>query len=367
MMDRMDDKSLAEWLLQQAGPAIRYRAAAELFDDRPKSDLDGLLNDLLESPEVERWLALLDRPGGVGPLHSSKPAAFENVMGKLFELGVRAGVKRLDEKTTPFRQWLAEKVEKGALQAGDFYARLAAGALARIGYTDAAVAASFERTLERLHRTARKGSCDIWLPPEECANLPRSCRGKPFIRPEFLFGGETPLPLIHDIYGFAGFLRGKTALSTRRKINDVIGYILLPAFQKLPGGYGYFLDSRRRRCWAHGWGVRLPTTDDLDNNDFEAACFLQRLELMAHFPRAVKSRWFASGLRRLDDYRTEKGTYRFPARFLKEQKSGYYVAGAYMGLGENRRCREGMEIESTFRVLRIRRLIAAHARADPKG
>jgi hypothetical protein len=34
-----------------------------------------------------------------------------------------------------------------------------------------------------------------------------------------------------------------------------------------------------------------------------------------------------------------------------------YVTGAYMGLGENRHSRQGIEIESTFGMLKIRQLM----------
>ena len=39
-----------------------------------------------------------------------------------------------------------------------------------------------------------------------------------------------------------------------------------------------------------------------------------------------------------------------------EKRSGYFGLGAYMGLEESRRRRLALELESTFRVLRIRRL-----------
>ena len=54
--------------------------------------------------------------------------------------------------------------------------------------------------------------------------------------------------------------------------------------------------------------------------------------------------------------RTPRGTYHFPARYLREQPSGYWVQGAYMRLQENRRARLSLELESTFRMLKIKRL-----------
>ena len=58
-------------------------------------------------------------------------------------------------------------------------------------------------------------------------------------------------------------------------------------------------------------------------------------------------------------FRTPQGTYRFPGGYLRESE-GYYVSGYGMGLGENRRKPLGLEIESTFRMLKIRRLSDVH-------
>ena len=64
--------------------------------------------------------------------------------------------------------------------------------------------------------------------------------------------------------------------------------------------------------------------------------------------------WFQDALRHLETFRTPRGTYRFPGHYLREAE-GYYVSGYGMGLGESRRRPLGIEIESTFRMLAIRR------------
>jgi hypothetical protein len=47
--------------------------------------------------------------------------------------------------------------------------------------------------------------------------------------------------------------------------------------------------------------------------------------------------------------------YHLPGSYLCESE-GYYVSGHGIGLGENRRKPLGLEVESTFRVLKIRRM-----------
>ncbi len=58
----------------------------------------------------------------------------------------------------------------------------------------------------------------------------------------------------------------------------------------------------------------------------------------------------------LEGYRTAQGTYRFPSELLKERRNSHYLyAGSHLGLAEDRRGKQGLELESTFRMLLIRR------------
>jgi hypothetical protein len=60
----------------------------------------------------------------------------------------------------------------------------------------------------------------------------------------------------------------------------------------------------------------------------------------------------------LETYQTERGTYNFPSTYLVEMKAGYYVGGEYMGLEDNRRNPKTLELESTFRMLLLKKRIA---------
>lgn len=83
-------------------------------------------------------------------------------------------------------------------------------------------------------------------------------------------------------------------------------------------------------------------------------------ELFSRFGVARESIWFQDALSMLEQSRTERGTYRFPSDHLKEKRNSYHLyGGAHMGLGENRRKRDWIEVESTFRMLNIKRLMKA--------
>jgi hypothetical protein len=61
-------------------------------------------------------------------------------------------------------------------------------------------------------------------------------------------------------------------------------------------------------------------------------------------------------------YRISQGIYCFPAGYLIDRPDGYYVFGYGMGLGEGGRKKiaggkiNALEIESTFRLLKIKEL-----------
>jgi hypothetical protein len=142
----------------------------------------------------------------------------------------------------------------------------------------------------------------------------------------------------------------------KSQIETVVAYILHPDYQALDEGYGY-MRAGKRRYYSMGWSVHLPGYNGLDfERTMHATMYVQRLELMAHFPIARRSQWFRDGVQHLEGYRTARGTYRFPARYLREQQSGYWVQGAYMRLEENRRSRQSLELDSTFRLLKIEKL-----------
>ena len=149
----------------------------------------------------------------------------------------------------------------------------------------------------------------------------------------------------------AKFLSGRAL----QQLDDILSYVTDERYRALPPGYGYiWSDANRRTCYACGWNLDLP---GLDNpGPYGQRIIVQRMELLAHFPRARQSGWFQRGLQLLEGFRTEKGTYCFPSSYLLEKRDGYYVGGGYMGLEDRRRTKQALELESTFRMLLIKKL-----------
>jgi hypothetical protein len=340
------------WLLEEGGPAIRYRTATELIDDPSGIDLDRLTTDLLQSSMVRQWLDRIGLPGGLNSLHGSQPEAFENVCAKLCELGLRAGMlDEFDQKALSFRQHLA--------QGEDFWGRpLLASCLNWAGYgDDEAVRACLSERLEAMYKLAHSGDYDIYIDQDTFGDFPAAFRKKPLVSPDFY----DRLPSIWDIYALAHWPEALTNGETQRQIAEIVAYILHPDYQALQEGYGV-MRAEVRRYYSMGWSVHLPgygsphTSGVEFDRSIHEYIYVQRLELMAHFAIARQSQWFQDSIQHLEGFRTAQGTYRFPGRYLREGTSGYWVTGAYMRLEENRRVRRSLELDSTFRMALIGKL-----------
>lgn len=349
----MEDKqALVQWLLEEGGPAIRYRTATELMHT-PPSDVTDLIEDLVTYSMVQTWVDRLKpvTPGSLTNLHGSHPDAFENVCAKLYELGIRRRmVPAYDAGLAPYRRYAAHGVQ-------GFGELSLMAPLNLAGYgDDEAIQTYFAQRLDGMYALAQSGTYDITIDHDTFGDCPATVRKRPLINPEFY----DQLPFIWDIYALAHYPASSAGDETARRIETVIAYILHPDYQALDDGYGY-MRAGPRRYFSIGWSVHLPGYDGFDfDGPTAAGTFVQRLELMAHFPIAVRSAWFRHSLDHLENFRTDDGTYRFPAAYLREQSSGYWVTGAYMRLEENRRRRIALTLDSTFRMCKIKRLMERH-------
>jgi hypothetical protein len=340
----MDNQQLKNWLLVNGGPAIRYRTAVELLD----VDTTSYKKDLIASPMTQLWLSRVGHPEGLFSFHGSHPDAFENACIKLSELGVLAGTSVLDEKTTLFRRDFAERES----YTGKF---IVAGVLTRAGYgLEPAVQAFLTARLEDLYGFTKAFNYDVYIDQDTFGDFPAAFRKRSFLNPAY----NGLLPSIYDMLAFAYWPPALKTGELQQKIDTVVNYVLHPEYQELEDGYGVMRDAPRR-YWSIGWSVHLPGYQGFDvMSEGRAKYFIQRLEMMARFPITHKHRWVKESLEHLDSFQQEDGTYRLPSRYLREQQSGYWVSGAYTRLDEDRRRRISLTVESTFRMLSIKRYIA---------
>lgn len=350
-----DRRAVANWLLLEGGPVVRWLTLSQLVDRPQERQLRKAQADLLAAPNVQLWLNRLE---GVRGFHNSDNACFENVAGKLGEFGLRAGMGPLDKRMARFQEWLAHRDRRGERgMMATLNRTIACAGLMRLGYTkpEAVREFAFSR-LDQLARIASWGRYDIFC-PEDPPDLPKAYRGRHrVVAQEFTPDGACWLPYVHDLYLFANLPKAWLTDAVRRKIGVIVRYILADEYQRLPNGYGYLCDdaAKNPRYYVLGWGVDLPGHGRMPPSGRKQAYFIQRLELMSAFAPARKHPWWWAAMELLDTHRTSEGRYSFPAQWLPEKPVGYWVTGSHMGLEENRRSGLARELESTFRYLRLR-------------
>jgi hypothetical protein len=361
----MTDKAILTWLMQEGGTAIRYRTATDLLGEAEVNrDHGRRAAELLASPMVRLWLDRVHEPGSnLASFHSSKPDAFENATAKLCDLGLRAGMAPLDACMAPYLARLNQQMAPGANCKGDqdpfhsFERVLVAARLAGMGYDMPALRRCLAARLETLYELARTGNHAIYIDQDTFGDYPNNAfRKKPLVDPRF----NGRLPSIHDVYALAHLPGDTLPATTQRKVDTmvatVIDYILHPDYQALCKGYG-IVRSGPRQYYSMGWSVHLPGYHGFDLDRGQAATLVQRLALMANFPVARDHPWFKDTLAHLESFRDAEGHYRFPAAYLRESSSGYWVTGAYMRLEDNRRRRIALTLDSTFRMATIHHLL----------
>jgi hypothetical protein len=303
------------------------------------------------------WLARVGLPSSNGALHGSMPTSYENVAGKLTQLGCNRGMASFDARMAPFRAWLAER--QTAPQPWHlFYGTLVAAALARGGYRDEAIGRTVADRLDALHAFARLKRYDLYIPQDTHPGFPDAFRGKPLISPEISGPAVLRIPIIEDILLLDAWYDGLDA-ADRARANVVVAYILDPAYQSLPQGYGV-VKGDGRRYYSHGWSVHLAGYAGFGDMGWEQATLVPRLELLARFPAAWSHGYFSAVLAHLDTFRTPQGSWAFPREYLRD-RPGYWVSGYLLGMEEDRRDKKAIQLESTFRMLRIRRLAGVRA------
>jgi len=336
-----DQKSIS-FLLDQGGPILRWRTAQELIPANSIIDKEALYADLLVCPEVRRWIDLLGR----GPVHHSKDSSVENVLAKLCEYGLQAGPE-LDAHTLPY-------CAIGRDQPYYDMALILVPFLVRQGYADEPqVSKWLAQRIDLLYTHACSADYDLYMGEAERQSLPASRqylhgRPKPFYQLRFNnHWSVLGLPTCYDLYALAYLPKGDPL--TWHKVESIVSYLLHPAFQETPGGYIW--NSKLHRPYAAGrvFLACLPTYKEPEK-------LVLFLEMMAQFKCGIASDWFGNGMAHLETFRTERGSYCFPREYLSE-KSGYYLyAGMHMGLGEWPRQTRALELESTFRMLRLKKL-----------
>lgn len=352
----MESEDLVQWLLRHAGPIIRYRTYVDILKERDVGVVSGALSDVLTSPLVQEWLQKLTPRFDLSSVHSSNSDAYENAMGKLAQLGLRAGLQPFDGKTLPFRIWLTDHLDQPPSQPHSVFLKsIIASFLSYAGYGDISpVSSHLQRRVEALYEFAKEPDFGlIFADKGQFKGIPKKLDEYDLVDPELYPEQQLRLPWIHDIRGLAFCRDIMQKKQLKQQAERTVMMILTEEYQSLPWSYG--IVKYGHRYYVLGWAAHLPNYEQRALKERFGELLLC-LEMLAPFDCVRQSEWFRNSLRYLEEFRTADGTYKFPRAFLVERGSGYWVKGCRMGLEERRSSAYALECESTFWVLRIKSL-----------
>ncbi|UCD20033.1 MAG: hypothetical protein JSU64_02535 [candidate division WOR-3 bacterium] len=348
----MKNTECCEWLVQNGGPIVRYLTASEMT--RPcASSVGKMREELLQSSAVRYWTGCLTDRTAFSDIHGSRDTCFENAMGKLTLFGVRKGMGDLDRRCEPYLVWLKKVGEEEQDVLTVFCRSIVVSFLSAAGYTTEKVVHDLviER-IEQIHEFVKRRNYSIYVDRSKFKDIPRAYDSYPLVDPDLYPDGNFPLPWIYDIFAFRANIHYSCGDHIRSMIEDIISYIFDPRYQQLHEGYG-IVRTGKKRYHVMGWDVWLPGYNGLHTTTFKMACLVQRLALMSSFARVRSSKWFSENVNMLARYENRPGHYSFPKEYIREKKNAYYVTGAHMGLGEDRRSARTREIESTWWMRKI--------------
>jgi hypothetical protein len=352
----MASQDLTQWLLHNAGPTIRFRTIVELLQEQDVGLVSKALKDMLESPEVMDCVNRLVPQFDTNSIHSGNADAFENVIGKLVQLGLRAGLQPFDNKTLAFRVWLTENVGiYPETPHAVFLRTIIASFLAYAGYdTTSPVKAQMMKRLNALYEFAKQPDfSNVFVDKAGFKGLPKGSENHKLVNPDLYQDQQFMLPWVHDIRGLSCCSEMLSNQNHRAKLDKIIEMILTSEYQNLPWSYG--LAKYGERYYVLGWATHLPGYSSKPEGRSFAELLLT-LEFMGRFAVARKSQWFLNSMEYLESFRTDDGTYVFPQSWLPEKQTGYWVGGLRMGFDDRKSYPKAIECESTFRMLKIKQI-----------
>lgn len=339
------------WLYDRGNPVLRLWAAERL--GVPAGEQEKLRGDMLSHPDVQYWLGCLLSFSEKPAIHGSFDTCLENSMRKALLFGVRESDNpRLPRMNEALLEKLAYRFEHlDWLNPVEY--TIMASYLAAMGRSEQIVRDVIAERLDSSLAFTALGGCDMYADPAGFPTIPKARRGHPLVHPRYNEGNRYRYPLVYDLFAYANLPAGMAESETvSGMVSSVIGTVLDEEYQRLPLGYGLIFVPPGK-YYGMGWSVHLPMFFAEGGNRAPDSGAVWWAETMARFPAAVHSEWFRRVMAHLDGFRTADGFWKFPAAYVAEGKDKYFVGGGHMGLGENRKFRDALKLESTAWMLRV--------------
>jgi hypothetical protein len=305
---------------------------------------------MLRHPMVQYWIDCAEQFRLKPQIHNGADTCLENWMHKLLSFGVKESDDiRLERLNREVLQFIYNNPDNGFFF-NTVNCTITASWLICMGHQDKILTDLISERVHTIHGFIRSRNYDIYVNPAGYPSIPKQRAIHPLENPFLYEDNVWKLPTVHDMFAFANLPAALQNSSIQNKIDDIIAYILDERYQRLYRGYGLMLVPPRT-YYSMGWSVHLDHYFE-NNAQLSQDGVVWAMELMSHFQPARESAWFRKTLQHLQEFEKD-GLYEFPARYMNEGKDKYYVGGGHMGLGENRKSKAALKIESTAWMLRI--------------
>ena len=337
-------ESATECLIKEANVAIKYRVIKELYNDTGTTEFFKLKQELENSERAKKLLEYLIKRK---EYHGATLYAVENSLNMLIDMGFKyeTGFESFDVAV----KTLVQEVEHRKIDKDHVLRYLPdiviIPFLLRAGVRDAWMIEFVKERIDIIYSFVKQKNYDIYDDIVLYKGIPENFRNRSIIKPKLYENGQIKLPLEYDIYGMSCLYNELTPYYID-KIDEIIAYIMDDKFLEIEDGYGVL--SNKKHYWALGWD---PKPTDLRKTSGSTPLLL-KMELLSNFVAASQTEWFLQALELTEKYVDNNGSYRYPKCYLTE-KNSCWILGNHMSLGENRRNRNALEWEGTFRTLVI--------------
>lgn len=315
-------KTIVSNLYDISGPIIRYRIDSEFY--QKKCSITDYIK--LGNNDIPYWINVHKK----NKIHGKDDECFENAMSKLLDYG-------FTKDNFDFNKTFGYILDDSYWHEDDFTQIIVYPFLVRAGYLcNKNVFDYYKKRIQRIGNTIEKYSYNF-RDTEKISNS-KYCNEFRFIN-DWIY---EPLPTIYDLYACAYSI--DSTIEFKDAIERIVKYVLHSRFQEIPDK-AYVYDKSKKRYYAAG--------------SIYHACFREERELLeillfSHFQSIQYYEPIMNKIRALLNTKDKKGFYCFKQSLLKEHKNAYQIySGAHMGLGEDKKKKGYLTIESTFTMLKI--------------
>lgn len=339
-----------ERVYAEADVVIQYRMVKSFMNASASALLAELEARLIQNDKVQKrfeYLNSKEKLHDSNGIHGSTSKHLENALPMLLDFGFYRGIRLFDDAMQSIMNRIQKYEHCEKTLNTEFMKIIIYPFISQAGYATESIETYMWQRLDTLHAFTSKKNYDLY-DASPYSGIPKNFSNRRVLKPELYKDNIISFPLIYDL-NLLVVLSKNADSETQEKIDTVIRYLLEDAYDAIDEGYGLLVTGPRRYL-AMGWDAKLP----LSHNGELTSRMLHTLELMSHFKVAIHHNWFKQVYALCETYKDEQGMYHFPKETMIDRESNW-IYGNHLSYGENRRKKEALVLESTFKMICIQK------------